>query len=142
MKIAQLGTDSVILAPITGVTTVRTSSNLDCSGANYATIRVVLGAEANTNSTNVALSFKESDDTNATNFATFVAALNRTADNTAGMVATTHLDLRPRKRYINVTCTPDTHTTNGPVIEAIVATLYKNVITDSATMLGADVQIV
>ncbi len=140
MKIAQLGTDSVILAPVTGVTTVRTSSNLDCSGSNYATIRVILGAELNTNATNVPISFKESDDTNASNFATFSATTQRTVDNTSSAVATTHLDLRPRKRYINVTCTPDT-TTNGPVIEAVQATLYKNVITDSATMLGADVVI-
>lgn len=141
MKIAQLGTDSVILAPITGVTTVRTTSNLDCAGSNYATIRVLLGAELNTNATNVPISFKESDDTNASNFATFSAAINRTVDNTAGSVAVTHLNLLSRKRYINVTITPDT-TTNGPVINGVVATVYKNVITDSATMLGADVVIV
>mgnify|MGYP001283442477 CR=1 FL=1 len=140
MKVAQLGTDSLILAPITGVTTVRTSSNLDLAGANYATIRVILGAELNTNATNVPISFKESDDTNSSNFATFTAAFNRTVDNTAGVVATTHIDCEGRKRYINVTVTPDS-STNGPVIEAVQATVYKNVISESATMLGADVQI-
>lgn len=140
MKVAQLGTDSLILAPITGVTTVRTSSNLDCAGSNYATIRIILGAELNTNSTNVPISLKESDDTNASNFATFAASFNRTVDNTAGTVATCHVDLDGRKRYLNVTVTPDT-TTNGPVIEAVQATLYKNVISESDTMLGPDVVI-
>ena len=62
MKVAQLGTDSVILAPVTAATTARTSSNLDCAGSTYATIRVILGAEANTNSTNVPISIKESDE--------------------------------------------------------------------------------
>jgi hypothetical protein len=140
MKIAQLGTDSVILAPVTAATTARTSSNLDCAGSNYATIRVILGAEANTNSTNVPIAIKESDDTNASNFATFTATFNRTVDNTAGVVATSHIDLDGRKRYLNVTVTPDT-STNGAVLGAVQATLFKNVISESATMLGADVVI-
>ena len=140
MKVAQLGTDSVLLAPITAATTARTSSNLDCAGANYATIRVILGAEANTNSTNVPIVLKESDDTTATNFATFNASFNRTVDNTSGTVATCHIDLDGRKRYLNVTVTPDT-TTNGAVLSTVLATTYKNVISASATMLGPDVVI-
>lgn len=140
MKVAQLGTDSVILAPITAATTARTSSNLDCAGASYATIRVILSAEANTNATNVPIVLKESDDTTATNFATFNASFNRTVDNTSGTVATCHIDLEGRKRYLNVTTTPDT-TTNGAVITSAVATLYKGVITNAATMLGPDVVI-
>lgn len=141
MKVAQLATDSVLLAPVTAATTARTSSNLDLQGVNYATIRVVLGAEANTNSTNVAISFKESDDTVATNFATFNATINRTVDNTAGTVATTHIDAEGRKRYINVTVTPDT-TTNGAVLGTVLASAYKDVISESTTMLGPDVKIV
>lgn len=140
MKVAQLGTDSVILAPIAAATTARTSSNLDCGDANYATIRVVLGAEVNTNATNVPISLKEADDTNATSFATFNASFNRTVDNASATVATCHVDLDGRKRYLNVTVTPDT-TTNGAVISAVTATLYKRVITNSATMLGPDVVI-
>ena len=140
MKIAQLGTDSVLLAPITAATTARTSTNLDCAGANYATIPIVLGAEVNTNSTNVPVVLKESDDTTATNFATFDATFNRTVDNTAGTVATCHVDLEGRKRYLNVTVTPDT-TTNGAVISSVMATTYKDVISESATALGPDVVI-
>lgn len=139
MKIAQLGTDSLLFTPTAAATTVRTAT-LDCAGANYATIRVMLGAELNTNSTNVAIALSEADSTNDS-FATFNADANRTVDNTAATVATTHVDLEGRKRYLKITVTPDA-TTNGPVTIAMDATLYKDLITDSATMLGPDVAIV
>lgn len=134
-----LGTDSVLLAPVAAATTARTA-NLDCAGANYATIRLALGAEVNTNSTNVTVSLLESDDTTASNFATFNAAYNRVVDNTVGTVATFNVDLEGRKRYLRLAVTPDT-TTNGAVISSAVATVFKDVITDSATMLGPDVVI-
>lgn len=139
MKIAQLGTDSVLFTPTAAATTARTAS-LDCAGANYATIRVMLGVEVNTNATNVILSLGETDDTNVS-YTTFNAAANRTVDNTAATIATTHIDLEGRKRYLKMTATPDT-TTNGAVTVAMTATLYKNLITDSTTMLGPDVAIV
>lgn len=139
MKVAQLGTDSVLLANVTAATTARTA-NLDCQGANYATIRVSLGAELNTNSTNVALQLSESDDTVATNFATFNASFNQTIDNTTATVATYHVDLEGRKRYLRLAVTPDT-TTNGAVISSASATLMKDVISASATMLGPNVVI-
>lgn len=139
MKVAQLGTDSVLLSPVAAATTARTA-NLDCAGANYATIRVNIGAELNTNSTNVAIQLSESDDTTATNFATFNAVFNRTVDNTAATVATCHVDLEGRKRYLRLAVTPDT-TTNGAVLSAAVATLMKDVISGSSTMLGPDVKI-
>lgn len=131
--------DSVLLAPVTAATTARTA-NLDCQDANYATIRVVLGAEANTNSTNVTIQLSESDDTVATNFATFDADFNRTVDNTSGVVATNHIDLDGRKRYIKLTVTPDT-TTNGAVISSAVATLCKSVKSGTASDYGDDVVI-
>ena len=138
MKIAQLGTDSVLLTPLAAATTARTAI-LDTAGANYATIRVQIGVEVNTNSTNVALELSEGDTTNS--YATFNAAANRTVDNTAATIATTHIDLEGRKRYLKVSMTPDT-TTNGPVVSSASATLYKDVISDAATMLGPDVEIV
>ena len=137
MKVAQLATDSLLLTPAAAATTARTA-NLDCQGANYATIRVALGAELNTNSTNVAVQLLESDDTTASNFATFNASYNRTVDNTTATVATFPVDLEGRKRYLRVSVTPDT-TTNGPVTTAAVASVMKDVISESATMLGPDV---
>ena len=138
MKIAQLGTDSVVLTPLAAATTAR-SAYIDTAGANYATIRVQIGVELNTDSTNVALELSEGDTTNS--YATFNADANRTVDNTATTIATTHVDLEGRKRYLKIAMTPDT-TTNGAVVSAADATLYKDVISDSATMLGPDVAIV
>lgn len=136
-KYHQMGVDSTMLAPVAAATTARTA-NLDCQDADYATIRVMLGAEANTDSTNVAIQLSESDDTVATNFATFDASYNRTVDNTSGVVATSHVDLRGRKRYLRLTVTPDT-TTNGAVISAATGTLVKNVQTATASDYGEDV---
>lgn len=139
MKVAQLATDSILLVPATAATTARTA-NLDCQGANYATIRLSLGAELNTNSTNVAVQLLESDDTTASNFATFNASYNRTVDNTSATVATFHVDLEGRKRYLRLAVTPDT-TTNGVVLTSATASVMKEVISDSATALGPDVVI-
>ncbi len=126
-----------MLAPAAAATTARTA-NLDCQGGNYAIIDVVLSAEVNTNSTNVVFALSESDDTTATNFATFNSSFNRTIDNTAATVATCNVDLEGRKRYLRVTVTPDT-TTNGAVLSSVTGTVYKDVISSAATMLGPDV---
>ena len=106
-------------AMLTGTTAATTAStaNLDCQGADYATIVVLVSAEANTDSTNVVASLLESDDTVATNFATFDSAHERTIDNTAAAIGTFHVDRRGRKRYLRLSLTPDT-TTNGAVIVA------------------------
>jgi hypothetical protein len=125
MKDLQAKTYSVMLAPSAAATAVRTA-NLDTAGADYATILVPLGAELNTNSTNVAIQLSESDDTVATNFATFDATFNRTVDNTAAVVAVNHIDLRGRKRYLRLTVTPST-TTNDVVISQAIAILDKEV---------------
>jgi len=137
MSVPTFGTDVSLLGGITAATTARTA-NLDTAGANYATIRFNIGVEANTNSTNVAIQLSESDDTQVTNFATFNASYNRTVDNTAATIATNHVDLRGRKRYLRIAITPDT-TTNGAIISAASATIYKDVISAAATMLGPNV---
>lgn len=138
MKPLQDKSFSVMLSPATAATTARTA-NLDTQGVHNATIVVTLGAEANTNSTNVAIQLSESDTSVATTFATFNADFNRTVNNTAGTIAVNHLDLRGRKRYIRLTVTPDT-TTNGAVISSAVAILDKE-IRDATADSGNDVVI-
>ena len=124
-KYYQIGTASALIG-VTDAATTALTANLDCQDAHYATINVSLSAEANTDSTNVAIQLSESDDTVVTNFATFDANFNRTVDNTAAVVASNHIDLRGRKRYLRLTVTPDT-TTNGAVGIAAVGTLYTDV---------------
>lgn len=138
MKDLQAKTYDVLLVPTTAATTARTA-NLDCQGAHNATILVTLGAEANTNSTNVAIQLSESDTTVVTTFATFNASFNRTVDNTGAVVAVNHLDLKGRKRYVRLTVTPDT-STNGAVLTSAVAALDKG-FRDSTALSGDDVVI-
>ena len=139
MKHMQSVKRSVMLAPITAATTQRTA-NLDCAGADYATITIILGAEANTNSTNVAVRLLESDSTTATTFATFNSSFNRTLDNASAIVAAYNVDLRARKRYLRIEVTPDT-TTNGAVLSAVVGNLNLEV-ENSANSSNADVVVV
>ena len=136
MKDLQAKTFDVLLDPAAAATTARTA-NLDCQGAHNATILVTLGAELNTNSTNVAIQLSESDDTTVTNFATFDANFNRTVDNTGAVVAVNHLDLKGRKRYVKLTVTPDT-TTNGAVLTSAVGILDKG-FRDAKASSGDDV---
>lgn len=114
---------SVLLSPIAAATTERTA-NLDCQGADYATIVCNIGVELNTNSTNVAVALLESDDTTASNFATFNSDYQKTIDNTAATNYVMHVDLKGRKRYLRVKVTPDA-TTNGPVLTSVVGILDK-----------------
>ncbi len=123
MKPLQSAVYSVLLSPVTAATTARTA-NLDCQGADYATIVITVGAEANTNSTGVVLSLLESDDTTATNFATFNSSYSQTVDNTAGTLEVFHVNLQGRKRYLRISVTPDT-TTNGAVITSAAGILVK-----------------
>lgn len=125
---------SLLLAPITAATTERTA-NLDCQGASYASIVLAVSAEANTNSTNVAVQLLESNDTTATNFATFNATYNVTVDNTAAAQQPFHVDLRGRKRYLRIKVTPDT-TTNGAVITSAVAILDQQLRSTSDGLVG------
>ena len=133
----QSTTDSVLITPTAAATTALTA-RLDCADANYASIRVQLGIEANTNSTNVSVSLLESDDTVVTNFATWHASATRTVDNAAATVSTTHVDLDGRKRYIRLVVTPDT-TTNGAVTIAATGSLHKTVKLGTSSDYGGEV---
>lgn len=132
-------TEAILLAPIAAATTQRTA-NLDCADANYAEIRLAVGVEVNTNSTNVPIRLLESDTTTATTFATFNATYNFTVDNTAAAVATLGVDLTGRKRYLRLEVTPDT-TTNGAVITSAISSLHKTVMSNTTTDLGTNVRV-
>jgi arginyl-tRNA synthetase len=108
MKPNQSSEYTLLLAPVTAATTVRTAQ-FDMSGIDYATVIVTASAEATTNSTNVALALAKSDGTNHTTLAT------HTLDNTAAAQRAFHHVNATGDRYLRVTITPDA-TTNGPVI--------------------------
>lgn len=121
MKTMQSNVRSVLLAATDAATTAR-SANLDCKGADYATIEIALGAQANTNATGVVVALKECDTTVTSNFVTFNSVYAFTAANAAGVVGCLNVDLKGRKRYLRLTLTPDT-TTNGAVNTCAVGVL-------------------
>jgi hypothetical protein len=125
MKLLQSAVRASVLAPITAATTARTAS-IDTQGADYASVVFHIGAELNTNSTNVALNLKESDTDAATAYVTFNSSFAVTADNTAATVQVFNVDLKGRKRYLQVSVTPDT-SSNGTVITSCVSSLTKEV---------------
>ena len=121
VKPLQSAVRSVVLAPAAAATTARTAA-IDTQGADYASIVVVASAEVNTNSTNVALNLRESDTNAATAFTTFDANFSTVLDNTAAAVAVFNVDLKGRKRFLQIVVTPDT-TTNGAVLTSCVSEL-------------------
>lgn len=101
----------------TGVTNGATvTANIDTKGFNYATLDVILGTSNTASNNPSVLKLSESDDTVVTNFAD-VAHL--TGDGASGFTIPTmstsvanivrfNVDLRARKRYLRLTCSPVT----------------------------------
>ena len=114
-------TDSLLIAPQAMTNSATVTANIDTIGSSYATIRVALASEINTNAVGPTLSLLQSDDTVASNFATVVA--NRTAEDiTTAKEITYGIDLRGKKRYLRLIVTTAT-TTNDNVTLAAITTL-------------------
>lgn len=112
----------------TGSTAAQTANfdSLDGSGikANWATIRLYFRAEVNTSAVGPVISILESNDTVVTNFATIVA--DRTnEDLTAARLVRYEVDMRKRKRYLRVSLTPGTNSTNDLVTYTVLGTLSR-----------------
>lgn len=111
MKNQQSLTVELSRTPLASATNAITAS-VDMAGADYATVLVPVGIEANTNSTNVILDVLHSDDTVVSNHTSLGTAL---VDNAAAICGVYHANWIARKRYMRVVATPDT-TTNGAAL--------------------------
>lgn len=130
-------TDSLLVAPQAMTNSATVTANLDCAGAAYATIRIALASEINTNAVGPTLSLLSSDDTVVTNFATVVA--DRAAEDiTTAKEVTYGVDLRGQKRYLRLSVSTDT-TTNDDLTVAAVATLSRQTEEPSGTTDAGDV---
>jgi len=133
----RLVTDSLLIAPQAMTNSATVTANLDCQGAAFATIRVPLASEINTNAIGPTLSLLESDDTVATNFATVTS--DRTAEDiTAAKCVVYSVDLRGKKRFLRLSCSTET-TTNDNVTLAAVATLSRQTERPAGTTDAGDV---
>ena len=116
---------SVLLAPASQTNSATRTANLDCLGADYATIIMNFASAINTNAVGPTISLKESDDTTASNFVTFNSNLSLSAHSIAAAHQTVfHVDTRARKRYLRLTEITDT-TTNDNVTMGATAILSR-----------------
>lgn len=119
MNPAQAVSEHLLLAPASQTNSATRTANLDCRGATYATIRMNLASAINTNAVGPTIQLSESDDTTVTNFATFNADFNRSAESivTARQLVY-RLDLRARKRYLRLSVTTATATNDNVTMGA------------------------
>jgi hypothetical protein len=137
---AQKGTDSIVVAPQAMTNSATVTANLDTVGGDYASIRIALASEVNTNAVGPTLSVLTSDDTVVTNFATIVA--DRSAEDiTAAKVVTYHVDTRKHKRYLRLSVTTAT-TTNDDVTVAAIGSISRKEVSPSTTGEMADAAVV
>lgn len=114
---------AVMLAPASQTNSATRTANLDCLGADYATITINLASAINTNAVGPTLQLSESDDTVVTNFATFNSNYNTTATSiAAARQVVWQVDTRARKRYLRLSLTTAT-ATNDNVTAGVTAAL-------------------
>jgi len=137
----QTGKDAIAFAPQALTHGATASAALDTIGADYASIRITLASEANTNATGPTISLLQSDDTVVTNHATITA--DRAAEDiTAAKVLTYHVDLRGKKRYLRLTVTPPSGSTNNNITAGALSTLSRQVEAPGATTDMADAAVI
>lgn len=120
---AQRGQEELILAPQAMTNSATVTANFDTFGASYATIRISLASEINTNAIGPTISILSSDDEVASNFATIIA--DRTAEPiVAAKEVIYHVDSRSGNRYLRLDITTGV-TTNDDVTVSATGTLSR-----------------
>ncbi len=93
----------VLLAPASQTNSATRTANLDCIGADYATITINLASALNTNAVGPNVSLLESDNTTASNFATFNSNFGSSALSiTNARQVVWQVDTKTRKRYLRI----------------------------------------
>lgn len=122
---SQAKTLHLLLVSASQTNSATRTANLDCAGATYAEIQMNFASAINTNAVGPTISLLESDDTVATNFATFNADFEiSTHVITNNSLKAFQLDLRKRKRYLQLKITTKA-TTNDNVTMSAQASLSR-----------------
>lgn len=113
----------VVQPPASVASTATTTMTFDTIGYDYAIVDFICGTQATTDPAITTLKFLENDtNTNASNMAAIVALTGAAATSTSagfaipavtvtglgGTVAQFQIDLRKRKRFLQINCTPGT----------------------------------
>lgn len=116
---SQAKTLHLLLASASQTNSATRTANLDCAGASYAEIVMNFASAINTNAVGPTIQLLESDNTTATNFATFNSDFNATGLSiTDAKVRSYQLDLRGRKRYLRLSVTTATATNDNVTMGA------------------------
>lgn len=142
MKSFQNVRRTVVLAP-TASGTATVAGVVDCLGADYATIEVVLGTALNTNAAPVVVKIQEADVNAATAFTDInTNTLQRSIalSTTSAQVAAFHVNVAngTRRRFLRLFATPGTVVTNSAVVLTAIANVQMDV-SPSGTVGQADV---
>ena len=115
---AQKSLSTLLIAPIAKTSSATASATYDLLGCDYATIRVAMSSEINTNAVGPTLVLSDCDTSNGT-FAT-VTASRAAEDLTAAKEVVYQVDTRTRKRYLKLAVTTATATNDDVTVAAIV----------------------
>lgn len=113
---------TLLIAPVDSTNGETNTANLDCKGHNFVEIDVQIGAFAGgTNGVSpLVCKLSESDDTVVTNFADISGASAASSITASGNVRF-FVPLAARKRYLRLTFSPATASTNSSTIVSAVA---------------------
>lgn len=116
------GKRTLLIAPVDSTNGETNTANLDCKGQNFVEIDVQIGAFAGgTNGVSpLVCKLSESDDTVVTNF-TDISGASAASSITASGNVRFFVNLAARKRYLRLTFSPATASTNSSTIVSAVA---------------------
>jgi len=139
MKKLQAEKQVIMISPITKTSTSTATANLDCKGHKYVSITVAIGTAKNTNGIPPkTIKLGESDDTVASNFAD-ISGATANAALAASQSVVFHVDLRKRKRYIQLTFTPETTTNDDQLVTAFAIFDDSNTLPSGTGGFGNDI---
>lgn len=122
MRNLQAQKQVILIAPEATTNGETNTANLDCKGHKFADITVQIGAfNGGTSGVSpLVCKLSESDDTEATNFAD-ISGASAASEITESGNARFFVDLRKRKRYLKLTFSPATASTNSSTLVSAIA---------------------
>lgn len=119
------------------------TASFDCAAADYATIRVLLSVlDGGTNGEGPTITLTETDVASVAG-STITTVLTDVASTSAGKEVRYEIDMRSRKRFIQIDITPETNDTNDAFTATVLGGLTRNDATPvSTTAMGDDIVVI
>lgn len=130
---------TLLIAPVDSTNGETNTANLDCKGHNFVEIDVQIGAFAGgTNGVSpLVCKLSESDDTVVTNFAD-ISGASAASSITASGNCRFFVNLATRKRYLKLTFSPATASTNSSTIVTAIARFNESDASPASTSAFGD----